>query len=120
TNGERRGGTAGAPATATATPGLSPTPSTPAAGDEGTVVAVRIRNGEVDPPPRRVEVEAGTEVRLEVTSDTADEVHVHGYDEELVLTPGGSQILTFVADQPGVFEVETHDSGLQLLQLVVR
>jgi hypothetical protein len=32
----------------------------------------------------------------------------------------GAAVLTFVAKNPGIFAVETHDSGLQLLQLEVR
>ena len=68
----------------------------------------------------RVEVDRGTQVRIEVTSNRSDELHVHGYDETVPLTAGSPAAVAFVADLPGVFEVETHDSGLLLCQLVVR
>jgi hypothetical protein len=55
-----------------------------------------------------------------VTSDRSDELHVHGYDKTVPLAPGSPAVVQFVADLPGVFEVETHDSGLLLFQLVVR
>jgi hypothetical protein len=83
-------------------------------------ISVRISNGKVEGVPARVEVDRGTRVRLEVTSDRSDELHVHGYDKTAQLAPGSPAAVTFVADLPGMFEVETHDSGLLLFQLVVR
>jgi hypothetical protein len=47
-------------------------------------------------------------------------VHVHGVDIEKATSPGKPVTITFVAKDPGIFEVETHKSGLQLLQLEVR
>jgi len=82
-------------------------------------ISVRISDGKVDGVPARVEVDRGTRIRLEVTSDRSDELHVHGYDKTAQLAPGSPAAVTFVADLPGVFEVETHDSGLLLFQLVV-
>lgn len=83
-------------------------------------VAVAVRDGEVHPATRRVEVAQGSRVRLVITSDVDDDVHVHGYDTETALEAGRSSTLDLVADQKGVFEVETHDSGLALVQLEVR
>jgi hypothetical protein len=93
-------------------------PSGPSVSDK--TISVRISDGKVEGVPARVEVDRGTRVRLEVTSDRSDELHVHGYDKTVQLTPGSPAAVTFVADLPGVFEVETHDSGLLLFQLVVR
>jgi len=59
-------------------------------------------------------------VALTVTSDVADAVHVHGYDLQAALPAGKPAHLEFTADQVGLFEVETHETGLQLVQLVVR
>jgi len=84
------------------------------------VISVRIENGKVEGVPARVEVDRGTQVRIEVTSDQRDELHVHGFDKTLQLVPGSPAAVEFVADQSGVFEVETHDSGLLLFQLLVR
>jgi len=59
-------------------------------------------------------------VKLVVTTDTADEVRVHGIDIEKETEPGKATTIEFVAKDPGVYEVETHESGLQLLQLEVK
>jgi len=83
-------------------------------------VAVVLRDGTVRPRPRRVDVAQGSTVRLAVTSDVDDAVHVHGFEIEEELEAGRTTSVEFVADQSGVFEVETHDSELELLQLEVR
>ena len=74
----------------------------------------------MSPPTHRVKIEAGQRVRLLVISDTADEVHVHGYDRKVDAQPGSQAVVEFVADQSGLFEVELEDAGLQLVQLAVR
>ena len=122
------------PTTATAGSSRAVSPSTPAEASTASTpapassppaarvveVSVRISGGTVEPPPSSVEVEEGATVRLRVTSDTADELHVHGYDEEEALAPGRESVLEFVADRSGAFEVETHESGRTLLRLLVR
>ena len=64
-------------------------------------------------------VAVGEEVTLVVTSDVADEIHVHGYDLTLALSPSRPTQLSFGATVPGVFEVELHDAGTVLLTLQV-
>lgn len=102
--------------TSTAAP--SSTATTPA-GPAARVLTVIVRGGKASGDTDRVGVPLGTRVTLNVTSDAADEVHVHGYDKEIRIPAGGTGTVTFTADIPGVFEVEMHDSGLQLLQLQV-
>ena len=82
-------------------------------------VAYTLSGSKVDGPDR-IEVDRGTTVTIEVTADRDDELHVHGYDEEVELSPGAAGRVTFVADEQGRFEVETHESGLTLATLVVR
>ena len=93
-----------------------------APGGAGTVrtVEVAIAAGSVTPAPARIEVGRGATVRVTVTSDVADTVHVHGYDREFLVRPGETAGIEFVADDAGLYEVETHDQELQLFQLVVR
>ncbi|MFF0727811.1 hypothetical protein [Streptomyces sp. NPDC004134] len=86
----------------------------------GTVVEIAVRDGEVVPAPGRVEVGLGERVTLRVTGDTDDELHVHGYDKTAELRAGEAAELAFTADRAGVFDVETHGSGLVLTQLMVR
>ena len=88
----------------------------------GTELRITVAGGKVTPRPGRVDVRLGTKVRLVVTSDRADEVHVHGIggEPEVKVTPGTPVTIDVTADSPGLFEVETHDSGLVLTQLEVR
>ena len=83
-------------------------------------ISVAVTDGTVRPKPRRVEVDRDSQVRLLVTSDVDDELHVHGFDIEEPLEAGRTTTVELVADQSGIFEVETHESGLELLQLEVR
>ncbi|GAA3445549.1 hypothetical protein [Planomonospora venezuelensis] len=87
---------------------------------KGPTIEITITGGRATPAPGRVEVVKGHAVRLVVTSDTADELHVHGFDLTRALEPGTPATVDFIADRTGLFEVETHDSGLVLTQLAVR
>ncbi|QES52689.1 hypothetical protein DEJ50_26585 [Streptomyces venezuelae] len=107
---------AGTPAPGTPAPGV-PAPGVPEAD---RTVTVSVRDGKVSPAPGRTELKRGERVALRVTSDRADTLHVHGYDRELALPPGREATLVLTVDRTGLFEVETHESGLVLTQLVVR
>jgi hypothetical protein len=58
-------------------------------------------------------------VLLIVNSDTADEVHLHGYDLSADVEAGGSVRIPFKADTPGRFEVELENLGVQLAEITV-
>lgn len=90
-------------------------------GGSGTVTTVRIsvKAGKVTPPTHREDVPVGSTVRLVVTTDTADEVHVHGVNIEKETEAGKPVTIEFVAKDAGIYEVETHETGLQLVQLEV-
>lgn len=105
---------------ATTTPASSPPPTSAAPPKAAKELAYTIVKRRANPPTGRVEVARGDVVRITVTSDEADELHVHGYDRELPLKAGEPGSLTLTADQTGLFEVETHKSHLVLFQLVVR
>ncbi|XVQ89362.1 hypothetical protein ACQP2K_18680 [Microbispora siamensis] len=98
----------------------APTESADSADSDVKEITVTVAGRKVTPPPGRIEVTKGQTVRITVTSDAADEAHLHGYDKEADLKPGTPASIEFVADQTGLFEMETHGSGLQLFQLVVR
>ncbi|MFF6871571.1 hypothetical protein [Streptomyces sp. NPDC012450] len=93
-------------------------PADPAGSDR--TVALTITGKTVQPPPSRIELKKGERLTLRVTSDRDDTLHVHGYDRELPLSAGTPATLTLTVGRTGLFEVETHDSGLVLTQLVVR
>ena len=64
-------------------------------------------------------VPVGSPVELVVASDVADEVHVHGYERRAFVTAGASVTLRFVADVPGVVDVELEGAGVPLARLTV-
>ena len=68
---------------------------------------------------RRYEVSFGDTVEVRVTSDVAEELHLHGYDLLLQLEVGAEVTLTFEADLPGVWEAELHPSHREIFQLQV-
>jgi hypothetical protein len=80
---------------------------------------VQVTGGRVSGDTGRVRVAAGERVTLVVTSDTADGVHVHGYDLATGLSPGEPAEIAFDATVPGIFEVELHEAGTLLLSLQV-
>ncbi|MFE1548527.1 hypothetical protein [Streptomyces sp. NPDC058718] len=108
------------PPSATGTATATTAPPTPQPSETGRTVTLTITGKTVQPPPDRIELKKGERLTLRVTGDRADTLHVHGYDRELPLSPGVPATLTLTADRTGLFEVETHDSGLLLTQLVVR
>lgn len=105
------------PAVAQTTPATSP-PAAPAPG--ATTIDVTVSGGKASTPQQLVDVPVGSPVELVVTSDVADEVHVHGYDETADVAPGSPARLAFTASIPGVFEVELETAKLRLLQLRVQ
>jgi hypothetical protein len=106
--------------TSTSSPGSATTPSdaAPRSGS-GQHLVVEVAGGQVTGDTGRVPVASGEHVTLAITSDVADEVHLHGYDLEAELSPGQPAELTFDATIPGVFEVELHEAGTLLLSLQV-
>jgi hypothetical protein len=98
--------------------GAGSSPST-APTTASTPTGTATGNGKVNPSGASINVKAGQTVLITAVSDTADEVHVHGYDKQLPLTPGKSASVKFVANMKGTFEVETHESNKLVAKLVV-
>jgi hypothetical protein len=109
------GSSTAASSTASASTATAAVP-TAAAGQR---VEVTVTGGQVSGDTGRVPVPAGEQVTLVITSDVADEVHVHGYDLTADLVPGQPAELSFAATIPGVFEVELHEVGTVLLSLQI-
>lgn len=101
-----------APATASASPTPAPTPAV-------RTIDVSYAAGEVSGTTGREDVALGEQVVLRITSDVADQVHVHGYDLEQDLPAGVPVEIPLTASIPGGFEVELHDAGRALFQLRV-
>ena len=105
----------------TAAPGTTAAgPTTTGAAGGAQTVQVTVTGTKVETAERRVKVPLDGKVRLEVTADRADEVHLHGYDRKVDIEPGTPAVLEFTADVPGVFEVELEEAGLKLVELQVQ
>lgn len=90
-------------------------------GDSGLrTITIRVAGGRAQTAQRRVDLSLGDRVRIDVTADVSDEIHVHGYDEKVETEPGHTVAVAFEADIPGVFEVELESSGLLLVELQVK
>jgi hypothetical protein len=101
---------------ATSTTGAAST----TAGFSGVLVQAKVTGSNVETASRRVKVDLGQKVRVQVEADRAEEVHVHGYDLKGDVAPGKPAVIDFTADVPGVFEVELEESSLKLFELQVQ
>ncbi|MGZ8754968.1 MAG: hypothetical protein ACXW15_07230 [Acidimicrobiia bacterium] len=70
--------------------------------------------------PSSPEASQGDLVEVIVASDVEDEVHIHGYDTMLDVSPQEPAKVRFIADIPGVFEVELEQSTTFLFDPTVR
>jgi hypothetical protein len=84
-----------------------------------TVVRVRVVGGVPKGGIVRKTVKQGDRVVLVVSSDVADEVHLHGYDISRDVRAGGTARIRFRAKVPGRFEVELEQRGVQIADLTV-
>ena len=80
----------------------------PAPPPEPEVTRVRIRGGEVVGGAPDITVKNGDVVRIVVTSDAPDDIHLHGYDIEKQAAPGQPARFEVKADLEGSFEMESH------------
>lgn len=87
--------------------------------DEPSVPTITIKDGQPVGGVADLTFDKGEDVRFVVDSDTADEVHVHGYDIGEDVAAGGSVEFDFPADIDGVFEVELESSATQIAELTV-
>jgi hypothetical protein len=84
-------------------------------GDE--VPTIVVRGGEPVGGVQTLEFSAGEEVRFRVSSDEAEEIHVHGYDIAKDVPAGGTIEFDFPADLEGIYEAELEELGVQIAEL---
>ncbi len=112
------------PAASSPPPADSPSPSAPPSETtepegKGVLVDVTVDGDEIAPNGARIEAEVGEPIIVTVDADRAGELHVHSTPEQVIAFDQGSTQHELVIDQPGVVEVEEHDSGFVVLQLQV-
>jgi hypothetical protein len=69
---------------------------------------------------KKLNFDKGDQIRFRVVSDTADEIHVHGYDLMKDVAKGGSVTFSFKGSIDGRFVVELEDHGEQIAELDVQ
>ena len=93
--------------------------SSPTAAASANAFSFTVQGGSVE-GPSRTRVKLNQTVVLRVTSDTEDEVHVHGYDETAPVGPGRIAEVNFLANIPGTFEVELERAHRRITTLEVQ
>jgi hypothetical protein len=76
--------------------------------EEPPVTRIRVEGGSVVGGVKEISAEKDEIVRIVVTSDAPDEIHLHGYDIEREAEPGRPARFRFKADVEGSFELESH------------
>ena len=82
------------------------------------VTRIRIRGGQVAGGAPDITVQNGDVVRIVVSSDAPDDIHLHGYDIEKQAAPGEPARFTVKTNLEGSFEMESHvaeDAGREPL-----
>jgi hypothetical protein len=88
-------------------------------GTTNSARAVVISGGKPKGGVQKLSFKQGSTARFTVTSDTADEIHVHGYDIHEDVAKGGSVTFAFPAKLEGRFVVELEGKGELIAQLDV-
>jgi maltose-binding protein MalE len=111
--------------TTTAAPASSTTQSTgtsntaapkPAGPKTFTVV---VKNAQPAGGIKQIKVKKDDQIRIIVKSDTADEVHLHGYDIHKDVKAGGSVTFNLKATSDGGYEMELESRKQQIAELLV-
>lgn len=83
-------------------------------------VKVTVSEDEITPNGVRVDLKVNEPLVLRVTSDRAGELHAHSRPEQTLAYPKGTSTLRLKVENPGVVDVEDHETGIVVLQLEVR
>jgi plastocyanin len=75
---------------------------------EPPVTRIRLEGGQVAGGPADIKVAKGDTVRIVVSADAHDDIHLHGYDIEKPVEPGQPARFKFKANIEGIFELESH------------
>jgi hypothetical protein len=108
------------PATSTPTQSPEAEPTDEPTEDAPEPIEIEIEGDRIEPNGKRVKVDAGVPIALEVESDRTAELHVHSSPEQVLQIEPGESTLDLTIDRPGIVDVEEHDTGLVILQLEVR
>jgi hypothetical protein len=76
-----------------------------------------VRDGEPVGGVQELEFSVGEQIRFRVSSDAAEEIHVHGYDIAKEVPAGGTVEFDFPAELEGIYEAKLEELGVQIVEL---
>jgi len=82
-------------------------------------VDIQVRNQQPVGGVQPIDVKQGQRVRFTVHSDSAQEIHVHGYNFHKDVPANGSVSFDFPAKINGIFVIELEKPGVQIASLKV-
>lgn len=83
------------------------------------VPLIEVKNGAPVGGVAELSFDAGDQIKFKVESDSAAEVHVHGYDIAQDVPAGGATMFSFPADIEGIFEVELEETATHIAEITV-
>ena len=107
------------PTSATTDSNGTKTDQGPATDPAGDVPVIVIKDGKPVGGVTELSFNKGDEISFAVDSDTADEVHFHGYDIGKEVEAGGTVRFDVPADIDGIFEVELESTATQIAEITV-
>ena len=102
------------------TTGIVPQPPQPPPAPQVQQIRIVVRGGKPVGGVKDVTVAKGQRAVIVITSDVADELHLHGYNLKRDLTPGQTARLPFRATIEGTVEAELESRGLPLVRITTQ
>jgi hypothetical protein len=112
--------TTGPTTTAGTTTGIIPQPPQPPPPPQPQQIRIVVRGGKPVGGVKDVTVPKNARAVIVITSDVADELHLHGYNVKRDLTPGKTARLPFRATIEGTVEAELEERGLPLVRITTQ
>jgi hypothetical protein len=106
--------------TANTTTGIIPQPPQPPPAPQPQQIRIVVRGGKPVGGVKDVTVRKNARAVIVITSDVADELHLHGYNLKRELTPGRTERLPFRATINGTVEAELEERGLPLVRITTQ
>ena len=106
--------------TANTTTGIIPQPPQPPPAPQPQQIRIVVRGGKPVGGVKDVTVRKNARAVIVITSDVADELHLHGYNLKRELTPGRTARLPFRATINGTVEAELEERRLPLVRITTQ
>jgi hypothetical protein len=102
------------------TTGIIPQPPQPPPPPQPQQIRIVVRGGKPVGGVKDVTVPKDARAVIVISSDVADELHLHGYNLKRDLTPGKTARLPFRATIEGTVEAELEERGLPLVRITTQ